>query len=223
VKVTKKVGRKRVYKRVSLIKKQIKKAMRKTRKTRKVRKGRSRYGMKNPFSWFNNKISPGPISPGPISPGPISPGPISPGPISPEPISPGPISPEPIVDYVPPYKYNEIVPLLLRQTSYVMQVILKAPKKIDDLLMRALIYTATRINSECDNFNDFDIKKTFDYLELKLKNLDIDIDMDIILKKERFDNLKILLNCLIYYVNTKKGVSPSSGGIRYLNRDMIIN
>jgi hypothetical protein len=47
VKVTKKVGRKRVYKRVSLIKKQIKKAMRKVRKgrkVRKVRKGRSRFG-----------------------------------------------------------------------------------------------------------------------------------------------------------------------------------
>jgi hypothetical protein len=48
VKVTKKVGRKRVYKRVSLIKKQIKKAMRKVRKgrkVRKVRKSRTRYNV----------------------------------------------------------------------------------------------------------------------------------------------------------------------------------
>lgn len=40
IKVTKKVGRKRVYKRVSLLKKQIKKAIRKLRKSRKVRKVR---------------------------------------------------------------------------------------------------------------------------------------------------------------------------------------
>lgn len=40
IKVTKKVGRKRVYKRVSILKKQIKKAIRKLRKSRKVRKVR---------------------------------------------------------------------------------------------------------------------------------------------------------------------------------------
>jgi len=40
IKVTKKVGRKRVYKRVSLLKKQIKKAIRKLRKSRKVCKSR---------------------------------------------------------------------------------------------------------------------------------------------------------------------------------------
>ena len=40
IKVTKKVGRKRVYKRVSILKKQIKKAIRKLRKLRKLRKVR---------------------------------------------------------------------------------------------------------------------------------------------------------------------------------------
>jgi hypothetical protein len=55
IKVTKKVGRKRLYKRVSVLKKQIKNAMRKMRKTRRVRK--SRFGFGEPAVF--NKETPG--------------------------------------------------------------------------------------------------------------------------------------------------------------------